>query len=178
MTFNDLDSPQPAVDLEEEEMPQFIANNYLTDEAAIVLLRIIERTYIRYFTLRELVDWLERDPEDKKGNNSKPVSYELIFNVALRWSSDGSIKKLFDFPIRKWDNSLAVCVQYFADDARVPNKMTDILLARRVSESKAFVGVKRYTLANKNKTLLFTYSYLEDCEGLSSFVKVRFYGSQ
>lgn len=49
-----------SVDLAPTELRQFISNTYLTDEAAIALLRIIERTCIRYFSLSELVQWLEK----------------------------------------------------------------------------------------------------------------------
>ena len=49
-----------AVDLDPEELSQFIANNYLTDEAAIALLRIIAWTHIQYFSLHEFVQWLEQ----------------------------------------------------------------------------------------------------------------------
>lgn len=43
-----------------------MSNYYLTDEAAIASLRIIARTYIRYFSLRELVQYLEKDITNEK----------------------------------------------------------------------------------------------------------------
>lgn len=43
-----------------------MSNYYLTDEAAIALLRIIARTYIRYISLRELVLYLERGITNEK----------------------------------------------------------------------------------------------------------------
>lgn len=56
--------PRPkSVNLHADELQQFNVNHYLTDEAAIALLRIIKRTHIRYFSLRELVQWLEQDNE-------------------------------------------------------------------------------------------------------------------
>jgi hypothetical protein len=54
-----------SVDLQPSEQRQLLANNYLTETAAIALLRIIERTLIQPFTLSQLVVWLEQDPLPK-----------------------------------------------------------------------------------------------------------------
>jgi hypothetical protein len=54
-----------SVDLKPSEQRQLLANNYLTETAAIALLQIIERTLIQPFTLSQLVHWLEQDPLPK-----------------------------------------------------------------------------------------------------------------
>ncbi len=59
--------PDISVDLEAAERREFMADNYLTEAAAVALLRIIERTQIRPLSLKELVRWLEQAPAIPSG---------------------------------------------------------------------------------------------------------------
>jgi hypothetical protein len=130
-----------SVDLKPSEQRQLLANNYLTETAAIALLQIIERTLIQPFTLSQLVHWLEQDPLPKVKTNEDWITQSQQFNFPEDYGR------------------MAVDVQYFNNYTPKPGDMKTILTASRDQESTEFSGsVKRYLLDNKNKTLLFLYS--------------------
>lgn len=162
--------PTPVLfDLSPQEMQQFTTNTYLTDEAAIALLRIIERTHIRYVTLSELVQWLEQD------GMINMINMFIINAVITANRVEGTIKRMFDFPTPKRDRSRKVKLSYYERPTHAtPGNMLVILNALCKFEPFYFNGwIQQYVLANSNKTLLFLYSNYAGNTTLS-FVKVRY----